>query len=226
MRRPHPLFWLCAAMLPAASAEAETVEDHQIWLNATVIGTVGRFAYFAEVQPRFGQDASRLTQLLFRPAVGYVLSKTKTAYAGYTHVVLPIENGRDRNEDRLFAQLNWSLGKVGTGTLTSRSRLERRRLSNGDDTGWRARLLLRYTQPLGPPKGVRALVHAEAFFALNDTDWGQHQGFDQVRGFAGIEVPFAGRSTMDIGYLNQTINDPNRRLRMNHVAAITLWVRP
>jgi hypothetical protein len=215
-----------AELLLAAPVAARTEQDESVWLNATVIGTVGKFAYFVEAQPRIQQGVSHLDQLLLRPAAGYVFSKNVTLYGGYAHVFLPIENGKDRNEERLFTQLSWTLGKVGQGTLSSRTRLERRRLSNGDDTGWRFREFLRYTHPLGDPKHVRALVWEEVFVALDDTDWGQSRGFDQARTFVGLEVPLAGRSTMDIGYMNQAVNRPAGDLRMNHIASVTFWIRP
>lgn len=219
----HAIAGLC---LTAAPADAATSEDVGSWLNVTAIGTIGRFAYFAEVQPRYSAKAGDIQQALLRPAVGYVFSSSVTGYAGYAHVVLPITGAKDRNEERLFLQLNWTLRNVAGGTILSRTRLEHRRLSNGRETGWRAREMIRYTHPLGDPNNSRALVYAEPFFAFNDTDWGARSGFDQLRSFAGFEVPLSGRSTMDIGYLNQFINDPGGRSRMNHIAAVTLWLRP
>ncbi|WP_156678224.1 DUF2490 domain-containing protein [Sphingomonas profundi] len=225
----HPAFLIAAGLAAtAAPAAAETVTDEQVWLNATVIGTVpgSRLAYFLEAQPRFVDGAGRLGQLILRPAIGWKASDRVTAYAGYAHVVLPVERARDRNEDRLFLQLSWTLPKSGAGTLSSRTRLEHRRLSTGSDTGWRVREMIRYVHPLGRPQRTRALVSAEAFVALNDTDWGARAGFDQLRGFAGVEIPLAGRTTIEAGYLNQLINDPGGRRRMNHVASLSLFVRP
>jgi hypothetical protein len=220
------LLLISIAVFPATGAMAETEHDEHLWANVTVIGNVGKFAYFAEVQPRIGNGVSRVQQVLVRPAIGYRLTDTITAYAGYAHVFLPIENGPDRNEERVFGQLNWALPKVAGGAGLLRTRIEHRRLSNGEDTGWRLRQLVRYTHPLGDPKHVRALVQVEGFLALNDTDWGARDGFDQLRTLVGVEVPLFGRSTMDFGYQNQLINDPGRRTRMNHTAAFTFWLRP
>lgn len=221
---PAPL--LFAAAIVAAPAAAATAEDEQVWLNATAMQTTGSgFSYFVEVQPRFGDGASRMQQLLLRPAIGWKLSGAVTAYAGYAHVVLPIENGPDDNEERLFGQVSWTIGPIGKGTLSSRSRIEHRRLSNGGDTGWRLREMLRYVHPLGSPERTRALVSAEGFAALNDTDWGARAGFDQLRSFAGVEVPIGGKSTLELGYLNQAINGPSSRNRMNHVASLALFLR-
>lgn len=226
--RLHSALAVAALFGAASPAAARTVHDEQIWLNGTVIGVLpnSNVAYFLEAQPRLVDGAGRLGQLLLRPAIGWRFSGAVTAYAGYAHVVMPIEGGRDRNEERLFTQLSWTLPKMGAGTLSSRTRLEHRRLSNGDDTGWRIREMIRYVHPLGRPSAAHPLIWAEAFVALNDTDWGARGGFDQLRSFIGAEIPLPGRSTLEAGYLNQAINDPGGRSRMNHVASLTLFIRP
>lgn len=215
---------LAALALPAA-AQGRTVEDEQIWLNATVMQTQENgFAWFAEVQPRFTEGAQHLRQLILRPAVGYRLSPAVTVYAGYAHVDLP-RRGPDRNEDRFFAQLSWIMAKPGDATLSSRTRIEHRQVSSGDDVGWRARAMLRYVDPLGAPERTRLLVSAEGFVAFDDTDWGATAGFDQLRSFAGVEVPIGGRNTLELGYLNQFVNDPGGQERMNHVASAAIFIR-
>ena len=94
-------------------------------------------------------------QLILRPAIGWKFSDAVTAYGGYAHVEQPIEGGRDRNEERLFTQLSWTLPKIGAGTLSSRTRLEHRRQSNGE----RHRLAAARDDPICPsarPAGADA----------------------------------------------------------------------
>ena len=214
------------AAVIASPALAETTQDEQAWINLTAIGPVsGDLVYFAEVQPRFGNGA-RLDQLLLRGAVGWKLSPSVTLYQGYAHVVTAIENGRDINEERSFQQLNLALGKPLRGELSSRTRVEQRWRSNGNDMGWRLREMLRYEHPLKPGSdAVNGLVWTEAFIALNDTDWGARSGFDQLRTFVGAEIGLPGASTVELGYLNQTINQTAGRTRINHAASVTLWYR-
>ena len=213
-------------LLAAVPAKSETIEDRQLWSNVNVSGTTSSgFAYFVEVQPRFFGNAGRLGQVDARAAIGWRLSPAVVAYAGYAHIFLPLANRPDRNEERIFTQLSWTVGRLVGGTLASRTRLEHRRRSNGNDTGWRFRQMLRYVHPLTSPEKTRALVSFEGMAALNDTDWGAHAGLDQLRGFASVEVPIDGRSTLELGYLNQAINDPGRRIRMNHVASVALFLR-
>ncbi|VWX52789.1 DUF2490 domain-containing protein [Novosphingobium sp. 9U] len=220
------LIALSALTFWTSPALAETEHDEQAWVNLTALGSVsGDLVYFAEVQPRFGNGA-RLDQLLLRGAVGWKLSPSATLYQGYAHVVTAIEGRRDINEERSFQQLNLALGKPAGGELSSRTRLEQRWRSNGSDTGWRLREMLRYEHPLkARSDAVNALVWTEAFLAFNDTDWGARSGFDQLRTFVGAEVGLPGASTVEIGYLNQTINQTAGRTRMNHAASVTLWYR-
>ena len=222
------MFLRLASALPlllALPAHAQTREDEQLWINGTVMKTEANgIAWFAEVQPRVGNGLSEVQQVILRPAVGYRVSDALTVYAGYAHVVLP-RAGENRNEDRGFAQASWTIGKLGRGTLSSRTRLEARDLSNGRDTGWRGREMLRFVHPITSPNRVRALASVEAFWAFNTTDWGARAGFDQLRSFAGVEVPIGGKNTLELGYLNQWIDDPGSARRVNHIASVAVFFR-
>jgi hypothetical protein len=226
----YPLLAACLALsafFAPHSSEAQTSHDEQAWVNVTAMGPVsGRLVYFAEVQPRAGDGMSRLDQLILRGALGWKLSPSLTVYQGYAHIVSPVEGGPDRNEERSFQQISWTMGKPFGGELSSRTRLEQRWRSDGSDMGWRLREMLRYEKALDARRqGPSALVYSELFVALNDTDWGARSGFDQVRTFLGLELPVAGASTMEVGYLNQAVNQTSGRTRMNHVASITLFYR-
>ncbi len=74
--------------------------------------------------------------------------------------------------------------------------------------------------------GVSALGSAEVFVALNDADWGPRAGFDQLRTFAGIEVPIGGQSTVELGYLNRLIQTPSNGLATDHILSVNLFLRP
>lgn len=225
--RSFPAFLAACTLVTGATARAATAEDEQVWLNLTAMGPVsGDLIYFAEIQPRFGNGASRADQTLLRGAVGWKLSPQLSVYQGYAHIVLPAQGGRDVNEERSFQQISWTIGKPWDGELSSRTRLEQRWRSDGSGMGWRLREMLRYEKPLKPDRqAVNALVYAEGFAALNSTDWGQRAGFDQLRSFIGAEVKLMGKSTAEIGYLNQLINQRSGNERMHHVASITLFFR-
>ena len=182
--------------------------------------------YFAEIQPRTGDGSSRLDQLLLRGALGVKLGSNLVLYQGYAHVVVPVEAGRDINEERSFQQLSWTIGQVMGGELSSRTRFEQRWRSDGDEMGWRLREMLRYETPLKPGTyGPSALIYSELFVAFNDTDWRARAGMDQMRNFIGLEIPVGGASTIEAGYLNQLVNQSGNNSRMNHVASLTLFFR-
>lgn len=221
MRRLSRLLISCLTALPS-TAIAGTNEDEQLWLNMTATGPVsGKLIYFAEIQPRFSDRASGADQTLLRGALGWKLSDRVSVYLGYARVMLDAAH-----EDRSFQQLNWTVGKLLGGELSSRTRVEQRWRSDGDDLGWRLREMARYEKPLKSNSNtLNALIYAEAFAALNSADWGAKAGFDQLRSFVGAEVGLPGASTMEIGYLNQLVNQRGGDARVNHVASITLFFR-
>jgi hypothetical protein len=218
-----------SASIGSIAAQAQTREDEQLWVNLTAMGSLkDDIVYFVEAQPRMGDGASRLDQLLLRAAVGVKLGSALTLYQGYGHIVVPVAGGRDINEERAFQQMNWTIGKVLGGELSSRTRIEERWRSDGGGMGVRVREMIRLEAPFQPGqggKGLNALVYTEPFVALNDTGWGARAGFDQVRNFVGVEIPVGGASTVEAGYLNLLVDQAGPRRRMNHVASLTLFFR-
>jgi hypothetical protein len=225
MRKTRIIF---AAILSCGGTQAAaTVDDEQFWFQAVGQGRItGDLVYFAEVQSRFGHAMNGVDQFMLRPAIGMKLSDRLTIYQGYAHVRTPTGGGGETRENRAFQQVSWSLGQVAGGPASSRTRLEQRWLSSGKDTGWRLRQMLRLAMPLTQTaRGVSALGYSEGFFALNDTDWGARRGMDRVRTFAGVEVPMAGKSTVELGYLNQYVNNRGRPDDVDHVLSISLQLR-
>lgn len=216
---------IVAILLPAA-ARAEMQQDEQFWLNLTAMGTIsGDLVAFGEVQPRVGNAASGLDHGILRGAIGWRISPALTVYQGYAYIHTAGMR-EDLRENRSFQQLNWAIGNPFGGELSSRTRLEQRWRSDGDDVGWRLREFIRYKKPLKPGGNwPNALVYSELFVALNDTDWGASAGFDQIRNFIGLEIPVGGASTVEAGYLNQFINRRTTPDRMNHAASLALFVR-
>jgi hypothetical protein len=219
------LLSMAVAIAWAAPATAQTTHDEQAWINLTAMGPLGRdLIYFAEIQPRFGAGVSGLDQALFRPAIGVKLSPTMSLYQGYAHVVTSRAGARDLRENRSFQQLSWVMAKPWGGEFSTRTRFEQRWRNDGDGMGLRVREMARLELPVAR-SGFAALGYAEGFVALNDTDWGVGSGFDQLRSFIGAEIPVGGKSTVELGYLNQYIDQAAGRSRMNHVLSVSLFVR-
>jgi len=67
-----------------SSQSLATEEDTQAWLAAFATKSIDdRWIAYMEVQTRFSDDTSRLSQTLLRPAVGYRLSSNISVWAGY-----------------------------------------------------------------------------------------------------------------------------------------------
>lgn len=217
-----------AAAISPTSALARTTRDEQVWINVTVTGSAkDDLLYFVEAQPRLMEGLSEMRQALLRGAIGWRLNDQVSVYQGYAYVVQPVEGpAPDRDEHRSFQQLSWTL-VPGATELSSRTRFEQRWVDGFSDTGLRVRQMARLETPFASgTKPLKALLSAEAMFAFNDTDWGARGGFDQLRSFVGVEVPLKGKSTIEAGYLNQLVNRTGGETAVNHVASVSLFVRP
>lgn len=213
-----PSFALAAIALPIAAKAAE--EDTNIWLAQTAQVSLGGDAVlWLEAQERFTNDASRLGQLLVRPAVGYKLDKTTTAYIGYAYVMTDPEGPAKSHEHRIYQQLSFRVLGDGKGvTLTGRTRFEQRIFENQDGTGWRLRQQLRLTAPLSGK--VRAVAWTEPFIGFNQTAF-QRDGLGLWRNFAGVAIPVGKKLTIEPGYLNQYVVRSGVD-RIDHTANLTL----
>jgi hypothetical protein len=217
-----------ALALPLAPACAQTSQDEQAWINVTVTGSLkDELLYFVEAQPRLTEGVSEMRQAILRGAIGWRLSDRVSVYQGYAYIAQPVPGpGADRDEQRSFQQLSWTL-LPGATEISTRTRFEQRWVSGFDDTGLRVRQMVRAETPIAPgAKPLKALMSFEGMFALNDTDWGARSGFDQLRSFVGVEVPIKGKSTVEAGYLNQLVNRSGGATAVNHVASVTLNIRP
>lgn len=198
-------------------------EDGQAWGIVNVAAPLsGKLSVNLEAQVRFTDDVSRMGQLLFRPSIGWRISDATTLSLGYVYFRSDPKVGAVRNEHRVWQQAAYRIvGDPDGVMLNGRTRLEQRFVEGSDHTGWRLRQQLRLTAPVGR---VRAVLSGEPFYGLDDTDWGQRRGFDQLRTFAGINIPLSATASVEPGYLNQIVFRRGED-RMNHVASVTLNLR-
>lgn len=224
---PGAVLVFLLAICPAVRAAPN--QDDQIWVSLQALGPVyKRLLYFVEIQGRSSGEFANanLGQVLMRPAIGFQVHQRLALYLGYAWVYNRASSGPNPSEDRVYAQISWSIGSLGTASLSSRTRIECRVRSDGDEAAWRARSMLRLVVPLlGERKWLRPLVYAEGFANLNDAAWGPVQGFDQLRAFGGLEIPIFGTSTIEAGYLNQYINFAKGTNQMNHVFFFSMLFR-
>jgi hypothetical protein len=212
-------------------AGAQTNEDFGIWGGATVTGplprplndSAGRWRLWTDVQLRFGDNASRFSQGVVRPGIGYTLGSGWTVWLGYAYIrTEPPYATSTTTEQRIWEQASWG-GAVGTTRLSSRTRLEQRFVSTGSQTGWRLRELVKVSQPLGAKSIWSAVVYDEFFLNLNSTNFGATQGPDRNRFFVGPGVSLSRAVVVEVGYLNQYTYRNNGPDKNDNVLAVNLF---
>lgn len=216
-------FTFCTALL---AAPASASEDGQIWTSFALSGPVaGDFAIWAETQVRFGDDASRLVQTVFRGGIGYQPRDNLSFYAGYVRATSYRVGAPDREEERIWQQASYPIASLGRIQLAGRTRIEQRRDLTSEGWGWRLRQQVKATMSVRAGSRVRLAGSAEILWNANDTDWGVAAGLDQVRAFAGVNLPLAPALTLEAGYLNQLQRRAAGPDQMNHIASFTLAYR-
>lgn len=218
---------LVVAPLPVA---AEVDNDLGLWLvllgqgsAAPIDARLGKLRWWFDGQARFLDESNGFAQSLIRPGIGYALTDRVTAWGGYAWIRSTPGAGRNSEEHRGWQQVTWST-RLDSLAIGSRTRLEQRFVDTGHDTGWRLRQFVKLTHPLPLHPRLGLAGYDEAFFDLNDTDWGADTGFAQNRLFAGFSwrLDGAGKIVAECGYLNQFIRNPSRADPMNHILSLHL----
>jgi Protein of unknown function (DUF2490) len=206
------------ATTPVA-AQAAT-DDFQQWSTASIQGRLSdKLIGTAEIVGRFTEDVSRVGQLEMRAVIGTPVSKKITVSVGFVHVITYAKTGRDTLEETPFAQLNWNMGKVLGGSLSSRTRLEDRFARGASNMALRARSQVKWSKPLSK-NGPNAVLWVEPFYSFNRTS-AVRPGIDQVRTFAGVNFKLSKHAEIDVGYLNQYLNRATGD-RSNHAISVSL----
>lgn len=217
-----------AAVLSAAVglSDARAAEaDAEIWTNFWAWGSVsGKLLVSVDGSLRFSDRGASAPAGVIRPLIGMQATKSLSLWTGYTYAVSAPAGRPDVHEHRAVQQIMWSVGKVGKGALMSRTRLETRWVDGRPGTGWRARQMLRFTQPIDTAKTL-IVVQSEPFLNLNTTAFGQSAGLDQLRNFVGLNVPAAQGLAIEAGYMNRYIRRSGAADRIDHIASATAVYR-
>lgn len=211
--------YLILALLAGPAA----AQDVQSWNTVLAQGPVdGKLLLWAELQPRFTNDASRLGQFIARTAIGVRLENDIDVHAGYHYQRNDPSPGVSSDEHRFWQQVMGPVLRRENGfALITRWRLEQRTFEGAEDLGLRLRIQWRVQQPLHGKGTAGPLLWSETFLALNNTDWGARSGLDQQRSFVGWLQPLSKRLNLEAGYMHQYLNRPGRNPG-NHVVNITL----
>ena len=219
--------------LTSGTAHAQVVDDTGAWFALFSRGDLGpegpdnRFKWWFDGHARFFDDTDGFGLSIVRPGVGYTLTDSTTVWAGYGWIHASPATRPDFEEHRVWQQVTWS-DQCGDASVGLRSRLEQRFLETGSDTGWRFRQFASYRRPLAYSDRLTLVVWDEAFFHLNDTDWGAETGFNQNRivvGMGWLCRRAQGRRA-EAGYLNNYISLPNRPDVANHLLSVNLFWNP
>lgn len=214
---------LCLLLLFTAQPALAANHDGQVWTTIFTRATVApRVVAHLDAGARFSIDRNGLATALIRGTLDYAVSdkvELNVAVARFT----TYNDGREtQNENRLHQQISGTIARIGAVDLSSRTRLEQRFVSTGEDTGWRLRQQFRAIAPLTKGSRTRGYLASETFIAFNDTDWGANKGLDQVRTAFGVAFPAGNKLTADIGYINQWSNLERREDIILHIVNIAL----
>lgn len=129
-----------------------------------------------------------------------------TVWAGYAYIRTdPPYATSTTNEQRIWEQAIWN-GTIGRLKLSSRTRLEQRFFSGGNETGWRLREFIKLTQPLDSSDAWSLVLSDELFVNLNNANLTPSltatAGLDRNRFFLGPGVSLSSSYRLEFGYLN------------------------
>jgi len=164
-----------------------------------------RWRYWFDAQYREYNLPGGVTQTVLRPAVGYDLGPTVSAWAGYARITTRDNAGNEIDENRYWQQIAWTANRTQRGLLIMRARLEQRDLEVGDDLGWALRYQLRYSHRAAVDSPWQVFGYVEPFFALRDTDWGADTGLQQNRTSLGVSYAFSHKAVLEVAYMHQYI---------------------
>lgn len=211
-------------------AVAQTIDDVGQWNQISMhdkFSSDSQLKWWFDGHYRLFDDNDGFGQSIVRPGLGLDVGEKSALWAGYGWIRTSPATGDDTDEHRLWQQWTWS-DTIEPFKVSSRTRFEQRLVESADDTGLRLRQLFRVQKDLNPCSTRTLVVWDELFFAFNDTDWGQRSGFDQNRIFVGFGFKPHCKSNwhVEIGYLNQTINQPGPVNRSNHLLSVNLFRSP
>ena len=234
MKKGYLFAVLCCALFSFnAPITAQTIDDVGQWNALFTQGKLApgnpdsRLRWWFDGHYRLFDDNNGFGQSIIRPGIGMDVGKNSALWAGYGWIRSSPISGDDTDEHRIWQQWTWSK-KIDPFKVALRTRFEQRFFESSDDTGLRIRQFARFQKNLGPCSRRTFVVWDELFIALNDTDFGQRSGFDQNRIFIGFGMKPHHNSNwrVEVGYMNQTVNQSGPTNRSNHILAVNVFRSP
>lgn len=230
-RRLKLVCGLAALAIQAHTAYADDVlQDAGSWLQIVGEGSLKAVdpslenaRIWLEGQSRWNGDWNHWYQGMARVALGYSLSERATVWLGYTF--LPTQNiGKPYiGQQDVWPAFRYVL-PTDFGTFMFRTIWETNFLL-GADVRERPRQMLRFMHPMEFEPRLSLVAWDEIFVRVNSTHWGGKSGFDQNRAFAGLGWTFNPSARVELGYLNQYIDNATHTAEtMHHLIMGSLFV--
>jgi hypothetical protein len=181
------------------------------------------WAYDAQLHARFGVDTENFDQGLTRLGLGYYLASNASLWGGYVYSAT--YNDTSKYENRLWQQLSWTIIDQQYWRLSSRNRLEQRKLTSAADISWRFRQKLLLTLPGFYNHKIRPIIGDEIFFNLNNVSWDNSRAVDQNRFLVGFSYAILKQMSIELFYINQyQFGSPEDE--MDHIISLSFSIKP
>lgn len=213
-------------------------QDHVLngwagWFNS--VRFTEKWGMNNDIQFRTGKDWNKQSLLLIRPGVNYHVNDRQTASLGYlttisTNQLLP--DAPRITEHRIWQQYVVG-GRVLRIPVQHRFRFEQRFLKRTDETVFtqRARYFIRGILPLNRPlserfeRGPFISLQNELFFHVHNKAALNGKLFDQNRAYVSQGYRFSSRYDLEVGYMNQFLQQRETPNTMAHILQIAFYTR-
>ena len=221
-----------AVLYSSVTAADDLLQDSGAWMQAVGEGNLKsldpnleKVRLWLEMQSRWDDNWDHWYQGMFRVALGYSLSERATIWAGYTY--LPTQNvGKPSVQQQdVWPSFRYVM-PTDFGTFTFRTLVESNFLPrNGDTVRVRPRQMIRFMHPFEFEPRLSLITWDEVFERVNTTPAGGQSGFDQNRAFAGMGWSFNPNFRVELGYMNQYLDDATHtNTTMHHLVVGSLFM--
>jgi len=194
-----------------------TENSRDLWYGFFNQSTINEnLSWWTETQLRHDLDINQLQQALVR--TGLLMKLTKTSDAGFLYAYV---NTDDIKEHRLALQHTMTYGEFLNSIFSHRIRLEYRSLEGQRNLPERFRYFLR-SQGISNYHNIKRVIWDEVFINLRKDSEINNRIFGINRFFIGGRYALTPHFNIELGYLNQFINRPQRNL-MEHVLVLYLF---
>lgn len=201
-------------------------DDFQQWLSLSArVALSGKAAVQNELVARSSDDRGGLYEVENSLVLGYKLSSTMTAWAGYVHNPNYTAGDFAVMERRAREQITIdNFAKIGGAALSARLRLEQRWRDGLEGTGWRVRPYVKVAVPLGSKTAPALNLTAESFVNLNNSASQSVDGLERLRSAISLTFPVSKAVNLEAGYLNQHRFVRGGADTDDHVLTAALWL--